>query len=136
MFARSGTRCRFPLAMVPSDLAVFNLDLLADFLCLHWPGMLAFLHQCVVLFFDVSESLLAVTSLDVSAVFYINCRPFCMPHVGRHFVNLQPTKLLILMSSSSFFCRYNGYVPFTCPNSRDGMVIMTCGYLGRVASRR
>jgi hypothetical protein len=34
----------------------------------------------------------------------------------------------------SFFCRYTGYVPFTCPKSCNGIVIMTCWYLGRITS--
>jgi hypothetical protein len=33
-----------------------------------------------------------------------------------------------------FILRYAGYIPFTCPSSCDGVVIVTCGSLGRVTS--
>jgi len=49
MFVGSGARCRVPLALVSSEFAVVGRGSLVAFFCLHWPPMLASLHQCGVL---------------------------------------------------------------------------------------
>lgn len=85
MFVRSGARCRVPLSLVPSEFAVIDPGPLVTFFSLHGSRMLSFLHLCGVLVVDVSESLLAITSLDVSVVFFAFVVDR-IPHAGRHFV--------------------------------------------------
>jgi hypothetical protein len=51
MFVGSGARRRVSLALVSSEFAVVGRGSLVAFFCLHWPPMLASVHQCGVLVF-------------------------------------------------------------------------------------